>query len=231
MEALLQAVTDGLRHQTGIAALVAGLWGAMSFLMSPCHLAMVPLVVAFVSGQAPMSARRPATLAAAFAMGLTGAIAVVGLATFAAGRIAGDIGPWAGYAVAAVFIVAGLALMGVLTLNWGMLHVTWVRGRGIWGAAALGFIGGAALGPCTFAYLAPVLGVAFADGSRGGWQGPMLVASFAIGHGAPIVVLGAVAGRYGESLIAWNNAAAVRQWRVGCGAALVLAGLYQLYAS
>lgn len=140
-----------------LVVLVAALgWGAASLILSPCHLASIPLIVGFIGDRGRTAPRQALVLALLFALGILGAIAAVGGVTAVAGRMLGDVGPWANYAVAAVLVIVGLHLLGVLPLTFGS-RPTLPRYRGKMAALLLGLVFGLALGPCTFAYLAPVL--------------------------------------------------------------------------
>ena len=55
-------INEWMTGATWLAALGCFLWGMVSVLFSPCHLASIPLVVAYVAGQekaAPAAAGRP----------------------------------------------------------------------------------------------------------------------------------------------------------------------------
>ena len=93
--------------------------------------------------------------------------------------------------VAGVFFVVGLSLLDVLPLGWSTPDSTRFRGRGLLAALALGLIFGIALGPCTFAYMAPMLGVTFRVSGTDALYGVLLIAAYGIGHCSIIVLAGA----------------------------------------
>lgn len=90
-------------------------------ILSPCHLASIPLVVGYINRQGQPSARRAAAISTVFAVGILITIGVVGGITALAGRILGDVGPYGNYVVATVFFVVGLYLLGVVPLPGGGL--------------------------------------------------------------------------------------------------------------
>jgi cytochrome c-type biogenesis protein len=231
VDTLFGGLSAGLHGSLAIAVAASFSWGLASLALSPCHLASIPLLVAFINGQPVTSARRAGLLAALFAVGIFGAIVIVGVATAGAGRLVGDIGPWASYAVAGVFLVTGLSLLDVIPANWQAPSVPTLRGRGGVGALVLGLVFGLALGPCTFAYLAPVLGVAFAAGTHSVAVGVTLVAAFALGHCALIVLAGASAGRLRRILAAAGDGTRLQLWRHGSGVLVLVGGLYLLYCA
>lgn len=130
MDALLTTLTRAVEGQPAIALAGAFAWGLASLLLSPCHLASIPLVVGVVSGQRHVTPARGLTVGALFSLGLLTTIAVVGGATAAAGRMLGDVGPWPSYVVAIVFFVVGLSLLDIMPLTWNSPDTSRLGGRG-----------------------------------------------------------------------------------------------------
>lgn len=232
MAELLQLLGRALDTSPGLAVAAAVVWGALSVLLSPCHLAGVPLVVAYMGGAAELPGfRRALAIASVFAAANLVSIAAVGALTAAAGRMLGDVGPAGDYALAAVFVLVGLDLLGVLPgPRWGVPSAAAAR-RGLAGALALGLVFGAAVGPCTFAFLAPVLGVGLKAGARHPGHAAALVALFGVGHAAVLAVAGASGGAV-QRYVRW--AAGARGPVVVRGAAGVLvvaAGVYFLFTA
>src|SRR5512138_1898070 len=118
----MQQLFTNLSHAVEGAPLVAlgaaVVWGILSIILSPCHLASLPLIVAFISGQGPSSTARASGIATLFAVGILVTIAAIGAITAAAGRMMGDIGAWGNYFVAIIFVLVGLHLLGVISLPW-----------------------------------------------------------------------------------------------------------------
>lgn len=207
------------------AALV---WGALSVALSPCHLSSIPLLVAYMSGHAePPPTRQAVSLSAAFAVGTIASIAAIGGVTVAAGRIMGDVGRTGSLLLAGVFFLVGLNLLGVLPLPTFSLPGS-SRRRGMRGALLLGVVFGAALGPCTFAFMAPLLGIAFASGHDRAGYGAALVALYALGHAAAIVLAG-ISAQAVQRWLSWRVGARARGvLRGAAGAAVLAGGLYFL---
>jgi len=108
MEQLLSALTRAVEGTPAVALAAAFVWGILSILLSPCHLASIPLIVAFIDEQGRISTRRALAISTLFAVGILITIAAIGAITAAAGRMLGDIGSWSNYAVAIIFFVVGL---------------------------------------------------------------------------------------------------------------------------
>ena len=84
------------------------LWGMVSVLFSPCHLASIPLIVSYVAGQNQIIAGRKAVLyAVLFTVGLFITIAVIGFICALLGRMLGDVGPYMSIAVGAILGLGG----------------------------------------------------------------------------------------------------------------------------
>lgn len=170
----------------------AALLGAASVIISPCHLAGVPLVVGVV--QAHRAPNRSAqAIALLFGLGVLLSFGVVGGLTVSLGRIAGDLGSFGNLLGAAVFNAFGLQLLEVVELPWFRSLTTRVEGRTA-RPTLVGFLFGASLGPCTFSFMAPALGVAASLGRTRPLHAAGLLLAFALAHTAVVTA----AGVFGE---------------------------------
>jgi cytochrome c-type biogenesis protein len=232
MAEILSAFASAFSASLFFAAPAALLWGVLSVALSPCHLSSVPLVVAYMSGGSEMpSGRRALAISSAFAAGILASIAVIGAITAAAGRMLGDVGRTGTWVLAAVFIVFGLNLLGVLPLPSFGAGPGAASRRGASGAVLLGLVFGAALGPCTFAFMAPLLGLVLHAGESGATSGVLLVALFGIGHAGAIAFAGA-SFQSVQRWLAWKGGArAIAVLRAGAGLAVIGGGLYFVYTA
>jgi cytochrome c-type biogenesis protein len=197
--------------------------------LSPCHLSSIPLIVGFIGGQGRVSTARAFWIATLFSTGILVTIAVIGIVTAAAGRMMGDVGRWGNYLVAAIFFVVGLYLLDVLPTPWSAPGQVGMRKKGLLAAFILGLVFGIALGPCTFAFMAPMLAVTFKLAATALGYGVLLLLMYGIGHCSVIVLAGTfteVVQRYMD----WNERSkgAVIVKKV-CGVLIVVAGLYLIY--
>ena len=228
MSEFFTTLTQAVQGAWPLALGAAFLWGVLSIVLSPCHLASIPLVIAFISGQGRTNTRRAAGLSSMFSLGILITIATIGVATAALGRMLGDIGGFGNVLVAIVFLLVGLHLLDVIPLPGGAVRVGMKR-RGALGAFLLGLIFGIALGPCTFAYLAPMLAVTLSAGAVSLLFGSLLLLAYGLGHTAVIVLAGSFTGMVQRALD-WNErSAALTILRRVCGLLVILAGLYLLY--
>ena len=171
--------------------------------------------------------RRAFALSALFSLGLLITIAVIGVVSAVLGRMAGDIGPWGKYAVAAVFFVVGLYLIGIIPLPFlsGAGQPSFHR-RGYSAAFLLGLIFGVALGPCTFAYMAPVLGAAFAVASKNLPFAIVLVLAYAFGH-VSVIMLAGTFSTWVQRYLDWHEqSVAMSILKKLCGVLVILGGVY-----
>lgn len=172
-----------------IAAGGAFLWGLVSVLFSPCHLASIPLIVAYVGGQeTAVQPRRASWYAGAFTIGLFITIAAVGVICALLGRMLGDVGIWWQVLVGALLIWVALGMLGVqaCTMSGSLLYR--LKLRGIHGAFALGLAYGILSGSCTFGFIAPILAIVTVQQKI--FIGSAMMIMFAIGHCLPIAVAG-----------------------------------------
>ena len=230
LEQILTSLSDWLEQSFAWALLAAFLWGVVSIVFSPCHLAGVPLIVGFIADREQTSTRRAFRLSLVFAVGVLVSITLIGIVTAALGRLVGDLGPVGNVAVAIVFFVFGLYLMDVLPLEWSGLPATTER-RGSPAALGLGFVFGIGLGPCTFAFLAPLLLVAFERARSDVPAAAALLLAFALGHCGVIVAAGTAFSRV-QAFVAWGDRSGTTRWvRRVCGALVVAAGIYMLFTA
>ncbi len=233
MGELLTRFGEAFAASGTVALAAAFLWGILSVALSPCHLSSVPLVVAYMSGGTELpTGRRALWLSSAFAAGILASIAVVGAVTALAGRMLGDVGRLGTWVLALVFFAVGLNLVGILPLPSFATTPAQTTRRGASGALALGLVFGAALGPCTFAFMAPLLGIAFrASGNGALAYGVLLVVLYGVGHAAAI----AIAGTSLQSVNRWlgwkAGARAVVAVKLIAGVSVMLGGAYFVWTA
>lgn len=231
MEQLFTTLSHAVEGSAGLALSAAFIWGILSILLSPCHLASIPLIVGFIDQQGQITTRRAFGISLLFALGILITIGVIGAITAAAGRMMGDVGRWGNYAVAVIFFVVGLYLLDVIRLPMPGAAQPGIKRKGMLAAFILGLIFGVALGPCTFAYMAPMLAVTFKLAATNLAYGILLLLLYGVGHCAVIVLAGTFT-EVVEHYLNWNEKSkgAVILKKV-CGALVLLGGLYLIYTA
>jgi cytochrome c-type biogenesis protein len=227
--AVFTAVTGRFEASIGIAIGAAFLWGICSVILSPCHVASVPLAIGYVNGKGKMPPKAALLLSLAFAMGILVTIAAVGAITAAFGRMLGDVGALK-YMVAVVFAVIGLWLIGVIRLpDMTMRGNNRLQGRGAAGAFGLGLVFGLALGPCSFGFMMPLLAVAFRHAASQPIATAGLIGAYALGHTGVIVLAGTFANLV-QRWLDWNErSSGTKIVRIVCGVLVILAGIAMVF--
>ncbi|TSA34999.1 MAG: cytochrome C biogenesis protein [Verrucomicrobiaceae bacterium] len=231
MEQIFITLSRAVDGSPGWAISAALAWGVLSIILSPCHLASIPLIVGFISEQGNVSAKRAFAVSTLFAVGILVTIAAIGVATAAAGRMMGDVGPYGNYFVAVIFFGVGLHLVGVIPMPWSGSGQVGMKRKGLVAAFVLGLVFGIALGPCTFAYMAPVLAVAFKVGSTSFLYGAILLLAYGIGHCAVIVAAG-TSTELVQHFLNWNEKSrGIAVVKFLCGILVILGGVYMIFTA
>ena len=229
MNDVFVALTEAVQGAIPIAVAAAFAWGVLSIVLSPCHLASVPLVVAYIGDQGTRNSQRALALSAVFAAGILVTIGVVGGVTAALGRMLGDVGSYVNYVLAFIFFLLGLHFLGVIPLPWSSGGNMGTRYRGLPGALVLGLLFGVGVGPCTFAYMAPMLGVTFKVAATSWVWGVLLLLAYGVGHCAVIIVAGTSANLVQRYLNWTEGSRGADVLRRACGVLVILGGLYLIY--
>lgn len=143
----------------------------------------------------------------------------------------GDVGRYGNYFVAIIFFVVGLHLLGVIPMPWTGPGQVGLKRKGLIAAFILGLIFGIALGPCTFAYMAPVLGVTFRLAASDQVFGVLLLVAYGIGHCGVIVAAGTSTERV-QRFVHWNDQSkGLAVLKTACGFLVLLGGVWLTYSS
>ncbi len=225
MESFFLTVNEWIAGGTTIAALGCFLWGMISVVFSPCHLASIPLIVAYVSGQQEiLNPRQAVYYSVAFTSGLFITIALVGIVCALLGRMLGDVGNYWQVLVGLVLIWVALGMLGVEKFSMSGSLLYRLNFRGLFGAFGLGLAYGILSGSCTFGFIAPILAIITVQKKIA--IGVLFILLFAIGHCIPIVVAGsstAAVKRVMENST-WQGAG--NWFRRGAGVVIGLLALY-----
>jgi len=186
MDDFLLQINAWMVSGTLFAALGCFLWGMVSVLMSPCHLASIPLIVGYVGGQKePVQGHKAALFAVLFSAGLFITIAGVGVLCALLGRMLGDISPY-------WMLLPGLILLWLAADMSGVVKCSVSNGsllsklqlKGALGAFVIGLAYGVISGSCTFGFIAPILAIITVQQEL--LTGLALISLFALGHCLPI---------------------------------------------
>ena len=231
MERLFTSLSHAVKGTPAIALGAAVVWGILSIVLSPCHLSSIPLIVGLISGQGRTSTARACGVATLFAVGILITIAAIGVITAAAGRMMGDVGRWGNYFVATIFFAVGLYLLDVIPMPWSGPGQVGMKRTGLLAAFILGLLFGIAVGPCTFAYMAPMLGVTFKLANTNPLYGASLLVAYGVGHCSVIVMAGTFTEMV-QRYLDWNaQSKGVKILKQVCGVLVLLGGVYLIYSA
>ncbi len=211
-EALTQSLIETIDTNLWLAPFAA-FAGGLTTAANPCVLAMVPLMVAYVAGQETRSVWRSFLLSLAFSVGITLMFAVLFLATWAASSVLRA--EWWTYLAAAVCLLMGLHLMGLLHFQIPTLKAVTPKQKGFVGAFLLGLLFGLVSLPCAGPILLALLTLVPIKGAA---YGGLLLVSYGIGHCGLILAGGTSMGLV-QSMV--DSAG----WNRGVGMIRKLAGL------
>jgi cytochrome c-type biogenesis protein len=229
MEELFTNLTWAVEGTPAVAIGASILWGILSIVLSPCHLASIPLIIGFINEQERMTVWRAFMISLVFSLGILMTIAVIGVITALAGRMMGDVGKYGNYFVSVIFFLVGLHLLDVIPMPFQPPGRIGLTRKGVPGAFLLGLVFGIALGPCTFAYMAPMLGITFKVGADQLVFAALLLLMYGVGHCAVIVLAGTFT-EWIQRYLNWNERSkgADILKRI-CGILVIIAGLYFIY--
>ena len=231
IDSIFTTLYEAMTGSVLLAVLASFGWGVLSILLSPCHLSSIPLVIGFISSQGKISVGRTFNISLIFSAGILVTIALIGIITASLGRLMGDIGSIGNYLVAGIFFLVGLYLLDIIKFDWNTAGLKRTAAKGLLAALILGLLFGLALGPCTFAYMAPVLGIVFQTAQTNYFLAVIFLLAFGIGHCSVIVGAGTLTGKV-QKYLKWSEGSKAILWikRV-CGVLVILGGIYLIIIS
>jgi cytochrome c-type biogenesis protein len=212
-------------------ALVAVFVGGMLTASNPCVLAMIPLMMSFVAGSKDdkPGVVRAFSFSLIFVLGLAVTFTALGMVAALAGKMYGDVSNVWNWLVAAVCVLMGLHLMGVLNVPIpSLVGRLQPKTRGVVGALVLGLLFGLVSAPCAGPILIVLLTYLAGSGASVAWGGTLLLV-YALGHSVLILIAGTSMGA-ARALIENRKATSILEMlRRGAGVVIVAIGLYFAY--
>ncbi len=200
--------------------------GGMLATASPCILASIPLVIGFVGGYAGGSKKQAFLYSLTFVVGLALVMSALGAMAALMGTMFGLNGPVWHFLLAAVLIIMGLHLTGLINLKLETSQRYLPQQTGLLGALVLGMLFGTVLSPCASPVLAVILTLAAVQGRVA--YGSSLLFFYALGQGTLIILAGTFAGML-ESFLQSKGARFSLALQRGAGGLLFLGGVYMFY--
>jgi len=209
-----------------VLAYGASYLGGMLATASPCILASIPLVIGFVGGYAGGNKKQALVYSLTFVLGLAVVMSLLGAMAALMGTMFGMHGPWWYFILAAVLMVMGLHLAGVIHLKLEGSQRFLPQKTGLVGALVLGMLFGTVLSPCASPVLAVILTLAAVQQQVA--YGSSLLFAYALGQGTLIILAGTFTGVLENFLESRGARIGVSLQRTA-GGLLLLAGLYMFY--
>ena len=229
LETFFLTVNEWIAGGAAIAALGCFIWGMISVVFSPCHLASIPLIVAYVGGQETLlKPKQAAYYSVAFTVGLFITIALIGIICALLGRMLGDVGNYWQILIGLVLVWVALGMLGVEKCSMSGNFLYKLNLRGMFGALVLGLAYGVLSGSCTFGFIAPILAIVTVQGKVA--TGVLFILLFALGHCLPIVVAGSSTAAVKRVLESSRWQGAGNWFRKGAGVLIGVLGLYFIVA-
>jgi cytochrome c-type biogenesis protein len=225
LENIFLTVNAWLSGGTFIAALGAFFWGMISMVFSPCNMASIPIIIAYVGGQEKLVKTRQAGFySLSFISGLFITIALIGVICAILGRMLGDVGNYWKVPVGLILIWLALGMLGVEKCSLQGNFLSRFNLKGIKGAFVLGLAYGVLSGSCTFGFFAPILAIITIQKMI--LHGIILILFFALGQCLPIYIASTFTAGV-RKLIENQSWQTGGQWfRRGAGLLISLLGLY-----
>jgi cytochrome c biogenesis protein CcdA len=217
-------------HTNPWLAIVAVFLGGVLTASNPCVLAMIPLMMSFVAGRREegTGVLRAFLYSLVFVAGLSIMFVILGMIAALAGtRFGGSSAVW-NFIVAAVCLVMGLHLMGVLKFTIPMPFNIQPKTRGVLGALLLGLLFGVVSTPCAVPILVVLL-TYLAGSDTSVPYGGFLLLVYALGHSVLILLAGTSMGIAKKIIESKKANRALDVLRRVAGGLIVLVGVYFAY--
>lgn len=228
MDGLMQSLEQAMKESSWLVVPLVFLGGAATG-MNPCVYPTIPVIIGFISGQKSQTKARGLALALTFVLGLAITYVILGITVGFIGEVLGlSRAAWM-YIVAAICILVGLNMAGLLPISfatWAPAQSKWSEMSGFAGALVLGMLFGLVASPCAMPILTLILALIASKGEVA--YGSVLMFTYAVGHGLPLIIIGSVAGAL-TSLERFTGYSVIIQ-RVG-GWLLIAVGAYFIWTA
>ena len=202
------------------------LWGILSILISPCHLASIPIVVAFINEQKDISTKKALLISLSFSLGILITLVIAAVIASFAGLLLGDFDRILRIIVSLLLLLVGLYFMGIIPMpDLASGKDRRVKNRPYLSGLILGLVFGLALGPCALAFMAPILTIAMSSITTQLWFCLGLITAFILGHCGLLVFVGTFT-KVVKKYMSWNVASKGTQMlRIICGLLIILGAI------
>jgi len=223
---LFERLTMALYGNPSIAIGASFLWGILSILISPCHLASIPIVVAFINEQGEISTKKAFYISLNFSLGILITLLMAGVIASFAGLLLGSFDTVLRITVSILLLLVGLYFLGIVPMpDLASVKDRRVKNRPYVSGLILGLVFGLALGPCALAFMAPILGIVMSSISTKLLYCIGLILAFILGH-CGVLVLAGTFTEIVKKYLSWNVASRGTQMlRKICGVLIILGAI------
>ena len=213
-----QWVSSSSLWLTATGAFIGGIMTAMS----PCIIAMVPLLIGFIAGmEEEVTTLRSFVLTLAFVLGFSLELALLFTVGFAATPFLQS--PYMIYVLALMCVLLGLHFLDLFHIPFSISQDRIPKFTGILGAAVFGFMFGLVSLPCTGPALLLIVSVIPV---KGFWVGGIMMLLYGVGHCLLILAVGTSTGFAKRVLGSHRLSMANLYMKKAGGVLLVLTGTF-----
>ena len=204
-------MSDALRSGNTWITLLAFFAAGLLLAFTPCVFPMIPILMGIIVGQGEaQSVRKSFTLSLVYVLAMASTYTIVGILVGLSGENiqAWFQNPWIIGSFAAIFVALAFSMFGFYELQMPASVQNKLaqisnnqRGGTLLGTAIMGFLSALIVGPCV---TAPLVGALIYIAETGdAVLGGMALFSLSMGMGAPLLILGASAGKVLPKAGAW----------------------------
>lgn len=204
------------------AAFLAGL---ITFL-APCTLPLVPAYIAFLAGNSKKDESVLVKRATSFVLGFSTIIIILGVFVSEVGRFVMTYRSTLVAVGGVLFIFFGISLLGIIKIPAASQRIpARLRPNSNFGAFVLGVVFAFGWSPC----VGPILGSIYilAAQSESSLKGTMLLAAYALGHGAPFILFAYFYDKSTKTITFLSKY--TEKINKGAGIILIIIGLFMLF--
>lgn len=193
-------LNQAMTHHGLLVGLLVTFLGGLALNLTPCVYPMIPVTLAFFSGQAAGTMKRTALLAFVYVMGMSLCYALLGLLAAKTGALLGSWlqQPAVLIGIALIMVALSLSMFGLYELR-PPQFLTRRLGQasaGLWGAFGMGVVVGLVAAPCIGPFMLGLL--LFIGQMANATAGFFLLFAMGLGMGLPYLFLGLAAHRVGH---------------------------------
>jgi cytochrome c-type biogenesis protein len=222
MDAVFSAIQHWVSSGSMWPAMAGAFIGGVMTAMSPCIIAMIPLLIGYIAGvEGEVTTLRSFVFTLVFILGFSLELALLFTVGFAAAPFLQS--EYTVYVLAALCIVLGLHFLELFRIPFSVSQDRIPKIAGLTGAAVFGFMFGLVSLPCTGPALLLIVSVIPV---KGFFVGGMMMLLYGLGHCLLILVIGTSAGIAGRLLGSRQLNTATFCAKQAGGVLLTLVGLY-----